>query len=211
MKIYKTAIAATLTLTSMAAHADYLGPLSGRSANPANNPALSVEGSFVTGSDYQNLSTRVNYNVNETITVYGDIGLSELGSPDGISFGGGVFYYLPVLEGYDSAIQASAHAASLDAGGFDTDLFSFGAAFLVSPQTPFLANGLNWYANAGLTLINFDVDVPFGAGSISVSDDSTEVQFGGGVYLPLGPGTVYGGADFLDVFTVGIGYRFGIQ
>ena len=216
MKISKTIIALSLIAASTLTHADFFGTLSGRSANPADSPALSVEGSFSFSSDYENIGARVNYNVNETITVYGDFGLSDIGEPDGNSFGVGLFYYLPVLEGYDSAVQASFHTASLDTGSFDTDVTAFGGAFLVTPQTPLNPDtGLNWYANVGLTLLSIDIDVPFfdgfGIGSVSASDDSTELQIGGGVYMPYGPGTIYGGADLIDEFIVGIGYRYAIQ
>ena len=207
MILRRTTIAAALMVPCMAAHADFFGLLSGRSANPANNPALSVEGAFITGSDYQNIGARVNYNVNELLTVYGDFGLSELDPADGISFGAGAFYYLPVLDGFDSSVQASAHFGALDVGNFDSDVTVFGTAFLVSPQTPLTPAGLNWYANAGVSFLNVDIDTSIG----NFSDDSTEIQIGGGVYMPLGPGTVYGGLDLIDEVQFGVGYRYGLQ
>jgi hypothetical protein len=204
----------TLLCAGALAHADFLGAPSGRSANPANLPKLSVEGSLSLGSDYRNLGARVNYNVNDALTVYGDFGLADV-IGDGAAFGGGVFYYLPTLSesiGFlntmDTAIQGSFHTASLDDGGFDIDYTSFGAALLVSPKEP-LPNGMTWYANAGF--FNLDVDFGFRGFGFRASDSSFELQVGGGISLPLGPGTLYAGVDRLDVFTAGVGYRFGLQ
>ena len=138
------------------------------------------------------------------------LGLSELGPFDGNSFGAGVFYYLPVLDGFDSAIRGSYHRASLDTSFFDDRDFNvFAAAFLVSPQTPLNDNGLNWYANAGLTIIIGDQADFFD--NRFISDNSTEPQIGAGIYVPLGPGTLYAGADIIDEFIIDAGYRFGIQ
>ncbi|MFK7993494.1 MAG: hypothetical protein AB8B87_05105 [Granulosicoccus sp.] len=221
MKLMRIALVAGLLGVSFSAHADFWGTLSGRSANPANNPQLSVEGSFTTGGDYQNIGARINYGVNESLTVYGDFGLAELNGPDGTAFGAGLFYYLPNMSDSvsffgdkDVAIQASYHTATLDSGGFDLDTSAIGAALLVSPKTAFNPdNGMNWYANVGFTRLT--VDVPrintvfgvFGGGS----ESEIELQLGGGVYLPMGPGTLYAGADLIDEFIFGVGYRFGIQ
>ena len=65
MKRIQIAIGTALCLSSLSVNADILGTLSGRSANPANSPQLSVEGSFNTSGDYQNIGARVNYTVND--------------------------------------------------------------------------------------------------------------------------------------------------
>ncbi|MFK7861967.1 MAG: hypothetical protein AB8B64_24360 [Granulosicoccus sp.] len=210
MKISRIALAAGLLAASFSVSADYFGTLSGRSANPANGPKLSVEGSFTTSGDYQNLGARINYGVNESLTIYGDFGLSE-NIGDGNSFGAGIFYHIPDMsDGLDVAIQASYHTATLDFGfSRDTDWTALGAAILVSPKQAMNPNtGLNWYANAGFT--NLSIEIPFGRFFVA-SDDSFEIQLGGGIYMPAGPGTFYAGADFLDEFIIGAGYRFGIQ
>ncbi len=222
MKLKRLVLLAGLVATSMTAQADWFGTLSGRSADPSNSPKLSVEGSFTTSGDYQNIGARVNYGVNDTLTVYGDFGLSEFG-PDGNSFGLGVFYYLPALTqsssamgNLDTAIQANYHTADLDG----LDFTGLGVALLISPKEAMNPeNGLSWYANLGLTRLSFDfptetIDIGFGVPAIRVgggSVDETELQIGGGIYLPMGPGTLYAGADLIDEFIFGVGYRFGIQ
>jgi len=221
MKLSRIVLASSLILTSISAHADWRGTLSGRSANPANSPSLSVEGSFTTSGDYQNIGARINYDVNEALTIYGDFGQSEF-LDDGTSFGAGVFYYLSNLSGSDGflsdkdvAVQASYHTSSLDGRGFDIDFSSLGAALLLSPKNAFNPdNGMNWYANAGFTRLAFDVpriDLGFGFVAGGGSEDSIELQLGGGIYLPMGPGTLYAGADLIDEFIFGVGYRYGIQ
>lgn len=222
MSIIRIALVAGLLVTSVSAHADFWGSLSGRSANPTNNPKLSVEGSFTTSGDYQNIGARVNYGVNEALTVYGDFGLSDYGGPDGNSFGAGLFYHLPnlsksatFLNELDVAVQASYHTASVDSFGFDLDISALSAALLVSPKTAFNPDtGMNWYANVGLTRLAIELpsfDFGFGVTGGGGSDDNIELQLGGGVYLPMGPGTIYAGADLIDEFIFGIGYRYGIE
>lgn len=223
MKTIQVALATAFCLSSLSVNADILGTLSGRSANPSNSPQLSVEGFFTTSGDYQNIGARVNYTVSDALSVYGDFGLSEFGggfgpSPDGNSFGAGLFYYLPnlgsaspALGNYDFAVQGSFHTAALDGNGVDFDYTALAAALLVSPKTALNPDsGLNWYANAGFTRLTVDVDFSeFGFGGGSESD--FELQLGGGVYLPMGPGTLYAGADLIDEFIFGVGYRYGIN
>lgn len=219
MYLKRLAMFAALVATSMSAQADIFGTLSGRSANPANNPQISAEGSFTTSGDYQNIGARINYTVNDNLTVYGDFGLTEFGgfgaSPDGNSFGAGVFYYLPDLGGadsslsrYDVAVQGSFHTAALEFSNVDFDYTALAAAMLISPKDVMNPDtGMNWYANAGLTRLAIDFD-QFG---FSASDSDIELQLGGGIYLPMGPGTLYAGADLIDEFIFGVGYRYGIQ
>ena len=220
MKTIRVALAAALCVSSLSVHADIFGTLSGRSANPANSPQLSVEGSFTTSGDYQNIGARVNYTVSNALSVYGDFGLSEFGagfgaSPDGNSFGAGLFYYLPnlgsagsALGDYDVAVQGSFHTAALEFGNVDFDYTALAANLLVSPKSAMNPDsGLNWYANAGLTRLAIDFD-QFG---FSASDSDIELQLGGGIYMPMGPGTVYAGADLIDEFIFGVGYRYGIN
>lgn len=206
MKFLRIATVVALMAATMAAHADYFGAPSGRSANPANNPKLSVEGSVSDGSGYRNIGARVSFGVNDKITIYGDFGISDVGVYDGNSFGGGIFFYLPIINGFDSAIQGSFHTAALDFFSSELDVTALGATFLISPQTPIASNGLTWYANAGVNVINRDFSRRFFRGS---SDNSVEPQIGGGIYLPLGPGTFYAGGDIIDGLIVGAGYRFG--
>ena len=123
----KLALTASLLGMSVIAHADYFGAASGRSANPANTPGVSVEGFASLGSDFRVIGARTNFNVNEKLTVYGDIGITEVFLSDGLSFGGGVFYGLESIgrEGsfvasLDVAIQGSLHIASLDFFGVDS-------------------------------------------------------------------------------------------
>ena len=205
----KLALTASLLGMSVIAHADYFGAASGRSANPANTPGVSVEGFASLGSDFRVIGARTNFNVNEKLTVYGDIGITEVFLSDGLSFGGGVFYGLESIgrEGsfvasLDVAIQGSLHIASLDFFGVDLDYSSFGVAALVSPKTPINDSGLNWYANAGLTRVSRDT------GFFGRTLSSIEPQVGGGIHMPAGPGVFYAGGDIIDQVIASAGYRF---
>lgn len=222
MKTIRVALAAALCLSSLSVQADIFGTLSGRSADPANNPQFSVEGSFTTSGDYQNIGARVNYGVNDALSVYGDFGITEFGgfgsAPDGNSFGAGLFYHLPNLSSasadYDFAVQGSFHVAGLETAGIDFDYTALAANLLVSPKTALNPeSGLNWYANAGFTRLAVDIGFPaneFGF-DFGGSDSSFELQLGGGIYMPMGPGTLYAGADLIDEFIFGAGYRYGFN
>ncbi len=214
MKVKIIALFSALLVTSVTAHADYFGSPSGRSANPANEPQLSVEGSASLAPDYRNIGARINYAFNDKLTAYGDFGISDLGffGSDGTSIGGGVFYHMPNItpEGsalgfLDAAIQGSFHIADLDF--FDASAIT--ALLLVSPKEPINAsNGLTWYANAGLVRLSVEFDDRFFG---STTNNDIEPQIGGGIKMNLGPGTFYAGADLIDELIAGVGYRYGIK
>ena len=126
-----------------------------------------------------------------------------------------MFYYLPnlgsagsAMSDFDVAVQGSFHTAALGVGNIDFDYTALAAALLVSPKTVMNPeSGLNWYANAGLTRLAVDFD-QFG---FSASDSDIELHLGGGIYMPIGPGTLYAGADLIDEFILGVGYRYGFN
>jgi len=225
MKTSGIGLSLALIAISVSAQADIFGSPSGRSANPANNPDLSIEGSFNTSGDYQNIGARVNYQATDVLTVYGDFGLSEFNNfgadVDGNAFGLGIFYYLPdlsdsmqALNTMDVAVQASFHSAALELNSdFDVDYSVLAAALLVSPKEAFNPdNGMNWYANFGLSRIATDVSFRNTGLNFGGSNSDIELQIGAGVYLPgVGPGTAYAGIDFIDEIIFGIGYRYGFQ
>jgi hypothetical protein len=59
--------------------------------------------------------------------------------------------------------------------------------------------GINGYINFGY----HQIDVKFGG-----LDSRKELGFGAGMALPLGLGEAYGGFDFIDEVTLGIGFRY---
>ena len=215
--IKRLALVATLAaLGTTATHAELFGLPNGRSANPSDLSPLSVEGAFTTGGDYQNIGARVNYSVSPQLTVFGDFGLTEIGgagpSFDGNAFGAGLFFHLgqqQFLPDYDVAAKLSYHVADLEFGGATADYSNISFEALVSSKTPISENGLKWYANAGLNIldVDFDFDGFFGA----EGESDTELLIGGGVYLPAGPGEVYGGVDLIDEIVFGVGYRYFVQ
>ena len=229
MNRYGHALTAVLLTISVPLHASWWGTSDGRSANPENNPRVSIEGFISDGdNDYQYLGGRLNYTVNESLTLFGDYGNAERVG-DGSSVGGGAYFYLPTLSesatflnDKDVAIKASYHKATLDfdPGGrvssWEVDVSALSVAFMISPKTVFKPDsGLNWYATAGFTKLEFDRPGRVYVGNefirTSASSDSTELHLGAGVYLPLGPGTLYAGADLIEDLIFGVGYRFAIK
>ena len=77
MNRYGLLLTTVLLTNSVPLQAGWWGTFDGRSANPENNPRVSIEG-FVSKSndDYQNIGGRLNYTVNESLTVFGDNGLN---------------------------------------------------------------------------------------------------------------------------------------
>ena len=211
MPFRRFAVATVLVFAAAgAAHAEFLGTLNGRSANPGGLSPLSVEGTFVTGNLFQNLGGRVNYQVSPELVVFGGLGLIEYGpsgfnDADGVGFGLGAFFYLArqrILPQFDMGVKASYHfgEAEFDGNGGEFDLSGVSVETLISSQTPIGQAEISWYANLGLNFLDFD----------SVGDE-TELLIGGGVYLPVGPGELYGGIDLIDEFAFGAGYRYFVR
>ena len=193
-------LVATLCISSQVS-AGLLGTVNGRTADFTRMPDLSVEGFFNFGDfddvDYQNLGARVNYRLSPGVILHGDVGLTEIGNFDTLTFGFGAFYALTGLfENIDAAVKGSFHTGDFDDAG-DVDVLEL--EFLFSGTEPIMANGLMWYANIGLHRLDF-----------GVSSD-TELGLGGGVVLPVALGEAYAGIDLIDELTFGIGYRYFFQ
>ena len=218
MTTKRLALVATLAaLAAGSAHAEYLGPINGRSADPGTLSPISVEGNFATSDFYQFIGTRVNYKASPELVLFGDLGLIELGpgfsDADGFGFGLGAFFHLAnqqLLPQIDIAVKGSYHFGSVEFEGvgfnpvtldevsedFDFDLSNISLEVLASGKQPLTANGLGWYANAGIQIAGGD------------GPDDTEILLGGGVHVPVGPGEAFGGVDIIDELTIGIGYRY---
>lgn len=213
MKLRKILLGASLVLLgTTSAHAEYLGLLNGRSANPGSSPDLSVEGGAALG-DIQNFGARVNYRLSPVMVLHGDVGMSEFFNADGMSFGVGVFYFLDqqrFLETADVGVHASFHMASLDFGyNVDLDTSNLTVEALISSKEPISDNGMHWYANVGIHRMAFDYGSRAGFGSADSSN--MEIGFGGGVTMPYGPGEVYAGIDFVEEMMFGGGFRYYMQ
>jgi len=164
MFLRKAGLGLSLIVMSSFAHAEFFGPVNGRLATSGHMSQLSVEGTFMTGDDYQHIGARLNFQLSPESTVYGDFGLSEFGegaaTADGNSFGIGIYYTLAdqaFLENMDVALHGSYHTASLEAdfnNGFggtatvDFDVSGIVIEAVISGQEPIAENGLMWYANA---------------------------------------------------------------
>jgi len=190
-------LVALLCLSSQAS-AGLLGTVNGRTADFTRMPDLSAEGFFNFGdfddADYQNLGARVNYRLSPGVILHGDLGLTEIGDFDTLTFGIGAFYALTGLfENIDAAIKGSFHTGDFDDAG-DVDVLEL--EFLFSGAEPISDNGLMWYANIGLHRLDFG------------PSSDTELGLGGGVVLPVSLGEAYAGIDLIDELTFGIGYRY---
>ena len=195
---------------SMSLNADTLGPLDGRSAKPGQAKEMSVELGYVTESDFTNIAVRVNYQYSAPVTLYADFGLVDLGSADGSALGFGVRYHLPkqrILPTLDASVRASYHSGSVDFSNFgsstDIDLSEFSVALHLGGKEAFHETGMKWYGVVSFNRVSTDSTI----GQFSSSNSDSEIGFGGGVYMPFGPGEAYAGIEIIDDLFFGLGYR----
>lgn len=172
--------------------------VNGRSANLSTMSDLTIEGGFVTGDygvfNYDHFGLRVNYRLVPGLIAFVDLGRTEtgyfFGSADGTSLGLGAFYQLRDLIPFaDSSAKVSFHKVS-----GDIDESTFSVELLISGLEPLTDSGLNWYANTGIHRAG-----------------STDLGLGGGIFMPLGPGELFVGADHIDDITFGVGFRYSIR
>ena len=190
---------------SLTAQADTLGPLDGRSPDPSQQSEMSVEIGYVSGDNFSTLAGRLNYQLSPVLSLYGDFGISELGDGDGNAFGVGVRYFLPkqrLVPQLDVGVRASYHLSSIDSSGFsspEADLSELAVAIHFGGKEEFYSNGLKWYGVVSYNRLS----------SEQANSDASEsdLGFGGGVYMPLGPGEAYIGLENIDNMFIGIGYR----
>lgn len=188
------------------AHAEYFGLINGRAGDLRDMPNISIDGGFMTGdygaSSYDLIGVRLNYRVIPGLLAYADLGKSDISRfYDGTNIGFGVFYQLQdLIPGLDVALKGSYHKVDLGGFAYSEDLDAFSFELITSSKEPIAANGLSWYANAGLHRL----------GSSRVGT-ATELGIGAGMFLPLGPGEVFFGADFIDEILFGAGFRFHIR
>lgn len=187
-----------LVTVQTTASAEPYALINGRSANLSTQSDLSIEGGFVTGDygivNYDHFGMRINYRIVPGLIAFADLGRTEtgyfFGSADGTSLGLGVFYQLRDLISFaDSSAKVSFHKIS-----GDIDETTFSVELLISGLEPLTDSGLNWYANTGIHRA-----------------DSTDLGLGGGIFMPLGPGELFVGADHIDDITFGVGFRYSIR
>ena len=183
---------------SWLASAGFLNTVNGRSGDLTRLPDLSLEANYNTGdfdnTDYDNLGIRLNYRLSPGIILLGDLGLTEIGDFDTVTFGFGAYYGLAgIFENIDAALKGAFHFGDFDEAG-DLDVLEF--EFLFSGLEPITSNGLIWYANLGLHRLNGD------------GGSDTEFGIGGGLVLPVSGGEAYLGIDLIDEFIIGFGYRY---
>ena len=196
-------VVGVMLFASAQAHAEYLGFLSGRSANIASAPVSSVEAGFVTGdldeASYQNFGVRFNFRSSNELMLYLDVAQTEVEESDGTGFGAGFIYQIDgIAKNNDLAVKVSYHTVGLESD-FDQeiDFNSLAIEGLLSGQN-LGESDLRWYANLGIHKLEFD-DTEF---------DETEFGFGGGVFSSTSFGEFYAGIDLIDELTFGLGVRY---
>lgn len=200
-KSWKSIGVLMLALSSLSmvssARAEYLGLLHGRSADVARMPTLSVDSGVTFANDYAIYAVRANYKLTPIFMVYGSIGLAEDGRADGIPVGIGAQYTLEnLLSRFDTGIKLSYQRASFEIGDDDFDASNLAFEFLISTQLGYGPRGnIDFYANTGIQYLDFG------------PSDDVELSIGGGAIMPIGPGEIFVGLDYVDDAMFGGGFR----
>lgn len=211
LSVVRTGVYAIVSVAvlSSTVHAEYLGLIPGREANPAKTTDLTVELGFVSGDlgdvDYQNIAARVNYRLSPEVVLTGTAGIAEFAQTDGVPLGIGVSYHLSnqrISEKVELAGRASYHFGDFSLRDLEGDLTSLALEVLVSGAKPLMDNGLAWYSNVGYHRITVD----FGR-----SDSTNELGIGAGLVLPTGLGEAYFGVEHIDEMSFGLGIRYFVQ
>ncbi|MCB1754398.1 MAG: hypothetical protein KDJ38_02680 [Gammaproteobacteria bacterium] len=208
MKIRVLLSAVIAFLSAGAAHAEYLGLPYGRTANTETHSPMTLEGGIQLG-DLDNFIARLSLNLNPKLSIYGDLGLTDMdyghgyGSESGLNIGGGFVYGLGELAPeIDFGVLGSIHRVSTD----DFDWTGLAVRGVASGDLPIQEVAASWYASAGLEYLSVSVDNCRGCDA-----DDTELALGGGIIYPIGPGEAFGGLDLVDELTIGGGYRINLK
>jgi hypothetical protein len=204
------AVSIAVLVFSMSAQADTLGPLDGRSPDPGQISPMSVEVGYVSEDELTTIAGRFNYQMSPVLSLYGDFGIVEVGQGDGNTFGVGVRYYLPnqrIAPQLDIGVRGSYHVSNVDFStafaSAESDFTELALAVHVGGKEAFYANGMKWYGVVSYNRQSADSSL----GQISSDTTDSDIGFGGGVYMPLGPGEAYVGVEKIDEMYFGIGYR----
>ncbi len=206
----KAVIFAAMLVCAQCAQAEYFGLMNGRTADLRDMSDMSVDVGIMNGdffdADYDLIGARFNYRLVPGLIGYAGLGLTDIDQFDGTSIGFGIYYQLQdLIASLDSSIKASYHTLDVSRSGFrDVDLSGISVELLVSGKEPISDNGLSWYASAGIHRLSRKTSGFSG-------DTDTEPGFGGGILLPVGPGTVFAGLEHIDEVVLGVGFRFDIN
>jgi len=191
-------IALSVLMFSQVARAEYLGLLHGRSADVSRMADLSVDAGVVLADDYQLFGVRANWKLTPIFLVFGDVAFNEVGRSDGIPFGIGAMYTLEnLVQGADIGFKLSYHRGNFESGPFKSEQSNIAFEFLASTQHGLgSAGNIDLYGNIGIQYLDIN------------TVDDFEPSIGGGVIMPVGPGEVFAGVDFVDGAMFGGGFRF---
>lgn len=194
-------------LGSLPASAEINGIINGRSADPGNLPARSIDIAVHDRDLAREFGVRFNFAVGPRVTGFVNAAAVDYDfrSASGYSVGGGAFIHLPnqrIWDYVDMALKPTINYFTVDGNfGYDLNIIQGGFDFLISSREPIPNTPLSWYANAGLAVLIND-----GTGN---DDTDVEPQIGGGAYMDLGRGQLFFGVDILDGNPdLGVGYRF---
>ena len=199
-----------MLLGSAQVHAEYLGLVSGRSANISSLHSSSVEAGFSTGDlelesdsfSYQSFGARFNFRTSADLMIFFDIAQVDIEDADGLGYGAGLFYQIKgIAKNNDFAVKLSYHTTKQEEEGFiDVDFNVLAIEALLSGDK-IGESDLRWYANFGIHKLEID----------EADFDETEFGFGAGVVTDTSFGEFYGGIDLIGEIVFGLGVRYHLQ
>ena len=235
----KILLAIVTLLVSGTAQAEFFGLMNGGLSTQKEPKDLSIEAGFATGElsdiDYSYLGLRASYQFNNKFLVFGDIGSTEIGPSDELSFGVGVTYELGQIFdfGQSYALKGTLHqfevastnfSTSISGGGVSVDPFD--GSLTVDPGVP-----VSSFSSSRATALSYAIElllrgnpldalevkgvspVWFASGGIRLFNDfnvDTMFSFGGGIAYSYDNLTYYAAANLIEDVVLGIGIKLDI-
>lgn len=219
---------------SPVSHAEYFGLQIGRTAQIATHPKMTLETGYSTGDmddvDYSHLGFRLNYKFAPNVLFFGDLGQSEFGAADEISYGLGAFYGFgqQLFNKTETAAKVSFHRADFAGSSGQSTCIQYFTEDLLFVTVP---GSCSSGAGSGGDIRNIKLELLISGDITAASlkqamqwyanagmqlvkrggDNDTVLGFGGGVVLPLNRSEAYAGIESADGLTFGFGFRYFVQ
>lgn len=209
---------------SGSAEAELFGLPNAGVASLPTDTTITFDAGLTTGefesADYSHLGGRVHFQLNESLSFFGDIGNTELGRGDQTTYGAGVVLDIGDNIGLGDSIlvKGSYHKFEMSALGIvcgsltdcstvistssRKDVSAFTGELIVTGQRLGSLSGLDtppaWYLNVGLHMFSED-------------DIDSTIGLGGGLIFTAEQLKLYVAADLIDDLTISLGAQFGFR
>ncbi len=204
MKITKIICSVLITLGAVNSYAQLLGLPVATDATPVQRGTFAGSAGLVLSDDINSYGGRFEFNVDESITVFGDLGIVDIDGFDagfGIQ-GGGLYRFHDIADlPLDFGVRGTLGYATVS-DTVDVDILSLSVMGLVSYS---IDDMISVYGFLGISHARVEISI----NGFSFSDSDTEPAIGGGVMLSFNPQfSAYAELGIIDDTFIGIGGKF---